>query len=142
MSTKSVIAIENPDKTTRSIYCHFDGYVHGGVGEVLFTCYQDEKKITELLDLGSISSLGGEVAPKDGVVHDFDNPCAGVTVAYHRDRGEKLSEPSIYESATELLKKAGKDFWAEYVYLWRDGKWFVGNCYDTDNGFVSVESVL
>lgn len=143
MGTRSVIAVENAEtKTVSAIYCHRYGYVHGGVGETLHEHYQDEAKIAELLKLGPLSSLHKHVAPAAGVPHDFENPADDVTVAYHRDRQEEYSAPIEYENAQTLLEIAGDEYWAEYVYVWRDGKWFVGSPFEPKNGFVTVESVL
>ena len=143
MGTRSVIAVEDAEtKKVKAIYCHWDGYVHSGVGETLHLHYQDEDKISELLALGSISSLQENVAPAEGVEHDFENPADGVTIAYHRDRGEDYDPPQEYETAQALLNVAGDRYWAEYVYLRRDGKWYVGSPFEPKNGFVTVESVL
>lgn len=143
MSTRSIIAIENAtDKTVKAIYCHFDGYVHGGVGETLHTHYQDDAKIAALIELGPISILEKDVVPAEGVQHSYENRADGVTVAYHRDRGEKYEAPNEYESAQHLLEIASNAFGAEYVYLWRDGKWFVGSPFAPENGYTEVENVL
>ena len=143
MGTRSVIAVENAEtKQVRAIYCHWNGYVHGGVGETLHLHYQDENKIAELIALGSLSSLQERVAPAEGEKHDFDNPAEGVTIAYHRDRGEDFEAPQEYETAQALLNVAGDKYWAQYVYLRRDGKWYVGSPFEPKNGFVTVESVL
>lgn len=48
MSTRCFIGIQNKDKTITSIYCHHDGYIQGGVGEILFNHYKDEDKIRKL----------------------------------------------------------------------------------------------
>lgn len=142
MSTRSVIAKTNEDLTVEAIYCHFDGYVHGGVGEKLHKYYRDNKKIEELIALGPISILGKDVAPAEGVQHSFDNPAGGVTVAYHRDRGEEYNPASVYENAQFLLEKARDLYWAEYVYVWKNGEWWVGSPFEPKNGFAKVENVL
>ena len=46
-----------------------------------------------------------------------------ITIAYGRDRGE--STVGIEVKDEDKLKKEAKDCWAEYVYLWRDGRWLV-----------------
>lgn len=143
MGTRSVIAVENAEtKIVRAIYCLWAGYVHGGVGECLHLHYQDENKIAELIALGDLSILKENVAPADGEKHDFKNPAEKVTIAYHRDRGEELEPAQEYETAQALLDAAGDNYWAEYVYLRRDGKWYVGSPFEPKNGFVTVESVL
>lgn len=91
MSTNSRIAIENESGTVTSIYCHWDGYPEY-VGKMLHEHYNDKEKVKKLIDLGSISSLSENVHAPEGVKHDFENPAHGVTVAYHRDRGETLDQ--------------------------------------------------
>ena len=39
MSTRSSIAVQNPDGTVAAVYCHFDGYLEG-VGFELAAGYQ------------------------------------------------------------------------------------------------------
>lgn len=84
MATRSTISAYG-----KKIYCNWDGYP-SGVGETLKKNYKSKKKIEALMALGNISSLERLVAPKEGVLHSFNNPAPNVTVAYHRDRGESL----------------------------------------------------
>ena len=107
------------EKPYMGVYCHWDGYISNN-GDILFHHYKSKNKVMKLINLGDISSLANEVdIPKDKI-HNFDNPCDGVTVAYGRDRGEKDIEPII---STE------KEFWDDYIeeygYLYDNGKWFV-----------------
>ena len=118
MSTHSFIGIVK-DHAIRGIYCHFDGYVKSGVGQTLFEYYQNDDKVNELINLGSISFLGKEVSPTDK--HTFDNPQSGVTVAYHRDRGEALDIGVFYD--IKSFDKYIWEFW--YIYIRFDGRWFV-----------------
>ena len=90
MATRSRIAIEDQDGTVRSIYCHWDGYPENN-GAILFANYKTREKVESLISLGSLSSLHEEVEIPEGVIHDFQNQTGGITVAYHRDRGEDLS---------------------------------------------------
>jgi hypothetical protein len=60
MSTRSLIAGIQPDKTIKSIYCHFDGYLDG-VGKKLYENYMDPVKVNELLALGDMSSLQPDI---------------------------------------------------------------------------------
>lgn len=114
MSTRSLIAIENPDGTCRSIYCHHDGYPDG-VGYVLRGFYNTPEAIAELQKLGDLSSL-------DETLETCE--------AYHRDRGEELNEPTVWKNRSELVKHAS-DAWVEYVYLYRSFKaWFVFSVHD------------
>ena len=129
MSTRSIIAMKNPDQSVSGIYCHFDGYPQG-VGEILRTYYNDEEKIKRLLELGDLSSLGERIDPTPGSGHSFDNPENGVTVAYHRDRGEELYRAVTWRDQKEMLEKSPKTHFVEYCYLWGGDKWYVGICHD------------
>ena len=124
MSTRSLIGIAAPDGSVRAVYCHFDGYIEG-VGATLLRHYNSEEKARELLDLGDLSSLGERIAPAPGEDHSFDHPVDDVTVAYHRDRGEKLSPAKLFESKVKMAKEGEGRFWAEYCYVWENGEWQV-----------------
>jgi hypothetical protein len=136
MATRSVIIIPpaidpvagstpNPAFPFVGIYCHWDGYPEG-VGATLREHYTDDQKITTLMRLGALSSLapllvapvreavlaqGAEEAPK----HTFEKPVEGVTVAYHRDRGEELRH--YYAPTLAGLLSQARDSWCEYAYL-------------------------
>lgn len=145
MATRSRIGIVNEDGTVSSIYCHWDGYPDHN-GKLLTTHYTDREKVKALIELGSISSLGEHVEPPSvvdesdtdgkkgermlkrfGVIgkHSFDNPLPGVTVAYHRDRGEDYHPPRINGSLDEYFEDDNE----EYGYLFVDGEWLVKPCY-------------
>ena len=74
------------------------------------------EKVEKLIALGDISCLEEEVDIPNGVEHSFEKPHEGITVAYHRDRGERGCE-----RRTTTLKQFAKDI--EYAYLYKDGKW-------------------
>ena len=117
MSTRGVIALENPDdKTCRSIYVHFDMYLDGA-GITLTQHYTTQERVEKLLALGGLSALGDKLS-KDDPEPDAQDVC----IAYHRDYGEPYEAPD-----DKLLEKAHHMYWAEYVYLFRDGEWV----YDT-----------
>ena len=120
MSTRSFIGMIE-DHVIRGIYCHFDGYIQDGVGQKLFENYQNDDKIRELINLGAISFLEAEVNPTDK--HTFDNPQSGVTVAYHRDRGEDL-DIDEFDNINDFDAYIAKS-WYDYIYLRFNGKWFV-----------------
>lgn len=122
MSTHSAIAIKEDNKIT-SIYCHFDGYLeHNGV--TLFEHYQDVDKIKSLIALGDISSLKESLEPTSDT-HSFMNREEGVTVAYHRDRGEdwELVKPLISDCYRELMRKYGVYYY--YIYDTDQKMWHV-----------------
>lgn len=117
MSTRSAI-IAKTETGYAGIYCHFDGYP-SGVGQKLFTHYQDPEKVAALIALGDISSLGRRVVPEGE--HSYDSPEEDTTVAYGRDRGEKgtdaFSAPTLAE-VEEYFNQAVNGY--HYVY---DGGW-------------------
>ena len=66
MSTRSYIAQTLADrKETQNvksddlqyIYCHFDGYIKGGVGETLLKYYSETGEVAKIFEHGDISSL-------------------------------------------------------------------------------------
>ena len=118
MATRSNIAYRTPEGTIRSVYCHWDGYpAHNG--EMLRRYYTDQTKIQQLIELGSLSSLNENIAPKG--THNFDKAEEGVVVAYHRDRGEDLYI-SEYADIPSWI-----DDMEEYAYLWNGREWLVND---------------
>jgi hypothetical protein len=117
MATRSRIAIETPDGIVKSIYCHWDGYPEGN-GVRLREHYQDRKKVEELIKLGSLSYLEVEVHPTGP--HSFERPQSGVTVAYHRDRGEELAKAELHASQLGYFESDVED----YGYLFtKENEW-------------------
>lgn len=96
MSTNARITLKKLSGERKSIYLHWDGYIeHAGL--LLQLCYDTPEKIEKLLELGDISALYEHLEPTEE--HSFDKPQQGVTIAYHRDRGEPLhftDEPQEY----------------------------------------------
>ena len=128
MATRSNIAIVNSDKSISSIYCHWDGYPEY-VGKMLLNHYNNVGIINELLDLGNLSQLC-EKLYSDNNSHTFDKPQDGVCVAYGRERGEKDQEAIVFEDLGEFEDSA-KNSWADYQYLFEDGKWSYRNVNNT-----------
>ena len=115
MATRSRIGIQDENGTIRSIYCHWDGYPEG-VGAILKEHYSNRQKLNMLINLGDISILEENVATVHE--HSFNNPRPGVTVAYHRDRGEKL-RPARVDSSLERFHIS-----ESYGYVYTlEGKW-------------------
>ena len=121
MATRSRIGIENENGRIESIYCHWDGHP-GTNGKTLAEHYTDVEKIKALIALCDISSLHENVGPADGVEHSFDKPAEGVTVAYHRDRGEDFRKPRENNSVEAFTKSDVEEY--GYVFT-RDGEWKV-----------------
>ena len=120
MSTPAFIGKKNEDGTVTSIYVNADGYP-SYMGKMLKQNYKDPEKLDKLLALGDCSSIDKEVDVPEGVEHTYDNPVDGITVAYHRDRGEDWDEvePTVSMDEDTFKRRAGTDFW----YLFKDGKW-------------------
>ena len=120
MATRSRIGMEMADGSVKSIYCHWDGYVSHN-GAILSEHYTDPKKVEALIELGAISSLNENVNPENEG-HSFNSPKKGVTVAYHRDRGEKRIAPRIDSSVPVFFNSDIE----EYGYLFtQEGEWLV-----------------
>ena len=115
MSTRGLIAIEAADRSCRSIYVHFDLYP-SGAGVCLTAHYNTKERIEALFALGDLSGLGGRLSNGDPEPDAQD-----VCHAYHRDYGEKLCPPRVWADADEMLARAADAYWAEYVYLFRNG---------------------
>lgn len=120
MSTRSAIIIK-VGNMFKGIYCHFDGY-ESGVGATLLQHYADPAKVSALISLGDISSLGTRVTPIGA--HSFDKPEKDTTVAYYRDRGELWAnvEPKTGKTLERVEEQIGHN---GYVYLFSDGVWYV-----------------
>lgn len=124
MSTRSEIGIQNEDGTIESIYCHWDGYpAHNGF--ILFVYYQTENKVRELIKNGDLSFLEKNITPKENTEHSFIKPQDDVCIYYHRDRGEnwKNTKPKRAPNI-KMWEKSIQDSWQEYMYLFKDGKWY------------------
>jgi hypothetical protein len=135
MATRSNIAYRTPEGKIRSVYCHWDGYpAHNG--EMLVRHYQEARKIAQLVELGSLSSLQPNVFPV-GKEHSFDNAQDDVCVFYGRDRGETGVETLEYDDIPTWI-----DNMEEYAYLWNGREWLVNDHGATDaNGFPVFDRV-
>lgn len=127
MATRSNIAIVNQDKSISSIYCHWDGYPEY-VGKMLLNHYTTADIVNELLKLGNLSNLDKNLYSTD--IHTFDKPEEGVCIAYGRERGEKDQEAIVFEDLGEFEDSASNS-WADYQYLFEDGKWSYRNVNNT-----------
>jgi len=126
MATRSVIAKEQPTGQIKASYLHYDGYPEHA-GAILSKHYTFERKIDELLSHGDISCLGENIGEKIDF-NDFKlllerKQCR----FYHRDRDEKLNL-EVLEDQCELESFGNSDCMAEYIYLFREGKWYILGC--------------
>lgn len=109
MATRSTIAILNSDDgSVDVIYCHWDGYVEGGVGQMLFEHYNTPEKVKELIALDNINSLK-ETTEK--------------TIAYNRNRGEELIIRK-YPCVTSYRYNDNDKQEYNYLYIESTGQWF------------------
>lgn len=123
MSTRSRIGILHKDGSTETIYCHGDGYPEHQMS-ILTGHYNTIEKVRELLDLGDLSCLGVRIAPNADEEHSYDHSLPDVTVAYHRDRGEPLTQPQFHRSIDVLT---ASDWCIAWYYLFdaENGVWLL-----------------
>jgi len=116
MATRSTIAVEQEDGTVKAVYCHFDGYLEG-VGAKLKAYYNTLERANALVALGSISCLREKLEGTEN--HTFDTPEENVTIAYHRDRGEKLT----HYNSRSISHWTNSGNFEEYNYIFQNGVW-------------------
>lgn len=133
MSTRSDIIVQRVDGKYARVYCHFDGYI-SGVGATLQEHYNSQERAQELVKPGDISGCYERCDKPAG--HSFDKPVEGCTVYYGRDRGEKGVKAKIFASLQTAWPE--EDSWVEFVYVWQNGSWFVG---DPDEGSQTLVSL-
>ena len=85
------------------------------MGVILDHEYNYEAKIEELIKGGDISSLGTLLIPDPLYDHSFDKPQPGVTVFYHRDRGDRWEDCQPVEVST--IKLFTNQIGIQYYYL-------------------------
>jgi hypothetical protein len=119
MSTHAAIIARTPTGEYRGIYVHSDGYPDH-TGRLLQEHYATEENAAALIDLGDLSFLDKRIAPEEGERHTFRDSAPGVTIAYHRDRGEakRITHSARPEVIATLLD------WS-HLYLWEDGEWHI-----------------
>lgn len=123
MSTRSAIGLEYEDSSVRAIYCHFDGHLYS-VGQCLAQHWSTPERVTALLELGDLSSLGKKLGgsqrfrPLLGHKEDY-------CVAYGRDRGDTGTEAMRFANAEDYRVRS-EGIHDGYCYLMRkDGSWEV-----------------
>lgn len=131
MSTRCMIGIKEKDGNIRAIYCHHDGYPKG-VGKVLLDFYKEERKVRQLLELGSISSLGAFPISEKEYADIFDrkhipNRDMSTFIAcddYAATGGMEDNEPDIFAGETGYLEDMQHSDRA-YIYLFKNGQWYI-----------------
>jgi hypothetical protein len=121
MSTHAAIGIMHGEKC-KSIYLHSDGYLKYA-GRVLLANY-DSVKAQYLIAQGDCSMLGKEIGEEinfnDRMEYD-ENAVAKQCRFHKRDRKEDGVDFRVSFSFEELKRT----YDANYVYLMKDGVWFV-----------------
>ena len=107
MSTRSSIALLNPDNTITAIYCHSDGYPTG-VGAMLKANYASIAGAKAILAEGDCSILDKTIAESR---------------FYNTWRGENTFARS-FNSQEDWLKWLGRSD-CEYAYLFSNNEWKV-----------------
>ena len=132
MATRGNIGIVNEDGSITAIYVHWDSYPEY-VGKMLLNHYNNDDIVNGLMNLGDLSILSESLHSTTGINlysdnnrHTFNNPQKGVCVAYGRDRGETGSDSRTFEDLGEFENRASYT-WAEYQYLFDNGKWMYRN---------------
>jgi len=61
----NTLGLEQNSRTADGVYktgyCHFDGYIEDGVGQMLLEHYNTEAKVLALLEVGDIRTLGPSI---------------------------------------------------------------------------------
>ena len=113
--TKSIICIENKDKTYIGITCDYDGYPTF-LGAMLVDFYKDRKKVKTLISLGDLSELERKVAPDPRQKHTFLVRQNHACVFYGRDKGD-------YTRVARTYKR--EDFKDTFTYIFKDDEWYM-----------------
>ena len=119
MATRSIIGQVQRNGKIKAIYCHWDGYVEY-VGQTLANFYDTDEKVSELIELGDLSTLG----PNIGEKHSQEDVLKGngtMTTAYGRDLEREGSEAQEFSSVEEFIEY-GRNVDAEFLYLFEDGE--------------------
>ena len=112
MSTTSTIALQHADGTITAVYVHWDGYP-SGVGQTLVDHHSTPQKVTDLLALGNISSLGDDLQ---------------TTQYYGRDMGREDKGAIAYNCTAQSADWAQGD----YNYIWLDNRWMIWDNFTED----------
>ena len=115
--------IEDSTKVIR-IYHHWDGYPDG-VGQTLLEEFNSYEKAINLIAFGDASSIVGTDAT-------FYN-------SWREGEDWKITKPRQYTSEQAYEESCNED----YAYLFKDGKWYVKNCWSDENtDWKAVEEVI
>jgi len=110
------------DGRIEAVYCHNAGWPEHHL-PILTEFYASDEAVAVLMDLGDLSVLGPEPGRRHDFATHYRTPEAKYwCVAYTRDRGDRDAPKRSYASEEEFLDGASES-WAEYIYLFRAGRW-------------------
>lgn len=129
MATRSAIGVMHGNNY-KMVYCHWDGYLEYN-GEMLLKHY-DSAKANHLVALGNISSLKPEIGEKHPFSQfetnmsdtEYEEKYGNMTTFYGRDRDETDQEFKTFDNFVDAVKYY-RGSGAEFIYIMRDGEWFV-----------------
>ena len=128
MATRCYIGMKQEDGNIKYIYCHNDGYL-SGVGEILQFYYNEEKKVSRLIGVGNISVLGERI---DEVF------AYGEFAKIFNPKNTFLKNKFGIDNC--FLNKFGM---VNYVYLFKDKKWFVNSSsWENESDFVYLSEAI
>ena len=137
MATRSIIGQVQANGKIKTIYCHWDGYLEH-VGQTLANYYDTDEKVSELVALGDLSTLGPDLGEK----HTRDDALKArgpITTAYGRDLEQDGAEAQEFSSVEEFIEYGG-NVDAEFLYLFEDGEGW--NYLSTRQTFQEVRKTL
>jgi hypothetical protein len=124
MATRSLIGIKLDNEIVKTIYCHWDGYPEHN-GKLLVENYSSPATITELMELGDLSSLAETPAK---------------CTAYHRDRKEPYGMVEARDTNASEIMSVGKDYGVDYVYIYNNE--YEWECFKHDGTPVEILSMI
>ena len=137
MGTTSKIAIKHKDGSIDSIYCHWDGYLSHN-GYILQNFYNTVEKVTKLIQLGDLSSLGHKGIYPEIMTNEVEQKediqeLSKYIKSYARDFGE-TKRISHFESEDDWVKDL-----CEYAYLFDEE---TNTWYHFDNNKILLEEAI
>jgi hypothetical protein len=115
MGTRSRVAVMH-GTVCKSVYCHYDGYLQY-TGRILQAHY-DSALANQLVARGDNS----------GVKETLEG------MNFYGERGEEDVSWQVSHSFEEFLEQVDNSD-GEWYYVMRDGVWYVGNMYHSDQRF-------
>ena len=116
MSTRSEIAIEKKDGSINSIYCHSDGYIENN-GYLLNKHYKSYDLALSIIKENDCSVLGSSIKESR---------------FYNTWRNEE-TELKKFRNEKNFMLSFNNDIFAEYIYLFKNDKWYVSELKIIDN---------